>query len=218
MANGDVYDGLAKAAGGDIGPTAELVGCVFTLLSFETVETKFKDDKGKNKVTQIATLVLEGQEESQRNWLGGVELNRQLPWLEENGHLPVVVKLGGKGNQESPYELVAPNAESSPDAPPAEAKSAKKAVGQKSADPLAHFRNPDGSLNWEGDPKSFVETLERQPEGFTRYGLAAVIGAYSPQALEHWLKVGNRTITDLKKVMLKAREGIPDPRDELPFE
>ena len=212
MANGDVYDGLAKAAGGDIGPTAELVGCVFTLLSFETVETKFKDDKGKNKVTQIATLVLEGQEESQRNWLGGVELNRQLPWLEQNGHLPVVVKLGGEGNQDSPYELVAPDQKA-----PAKKKAAPLKERLTSDDPLSSFRLDTGKL----DTTAFVRWWQEQ--GLGPDELADVVGAANATAVEAWfaadpLRTTQTLIDEARFDSVPEDQELPFDDQELPFE
>lgn len=88
---------------------------------------------------------------------------------------------------------------------------------EKIADPLLHFRLSDGSLDFG----KFVETLERQPEKFTRYELESVLGAYSTAALEHWFKAeAGRTITTLKQAILTAREAavkLP-PAEEMPFE
>ena len=41
MANGDDYDGLEQAAGGDVRPTAELVGATFELLDFEEIQPRW---------------------------------------------------------------------------------------------------------------------------------------------------------------------------------
>lgn len=206
MANGDVYERAAQAAETPSTPTEQLLGEVFSIESFRKQTTKF----GERYIATIRWPV--DSDATQEAWMSGVKLSRQLEAIKDD--LPVVFKLGGKGNQESPYELVEPGAESAPSLPVAPAK---KTVRQKLEDPLAHFRTlPGGSLDFD----KFVRTLEQQAEGFTRYELTAVIGAYSVQALEHWLKVKNGTITDLKNAILARREVTPEgpPEEEIPFE
>ena len=106
MANGDDYDGLEQAAGGDVRATAELMGATFKLLDFEEIQTRWEDEKtGAKRQTQIATLILNGEEEPLRYWLGGVKVNRQLVYLKTTGRLPLVMKLGGEGNGRCPEGL-----------------------------------------------------------------------------------------------------------------
>jgi hypothetical protein len=183
------YDGLRQAAGGDVRPTAELLGQTFTLIDFENVETRYKDEKGGgNKSTHIATLTLDGEEEQVRYWLGGVVLNRQLAWLKTTGRLPLRLKLGGKGNQESPYELVEPD-----EKPKVKPKAEKpKAFKERIGDPLDYFRTGDGKL----DSKAFVQWWEE--EGLTSNDLASVIGKPTMTALEAWFAAdATRTVQGL---------------------
>lgn len=174
------YDGLRQASGGDVRPTAELLGQTFTLIDFENVETRYKDEKGGgNKSTHIATLTLDGEEEQLRYWLGGVVLNRQLAWLKTTGRLPFRVKLGGKGNQEAPYELEEPDGKPKAQKPRADKpKAFKEKVAED--DPLAYFRLGDGKLN----SKAFVEWWEGGV--LTSNDLSGVIGTPTMSALQSW--------------------------------
>lgn len=205
----DDYDGLEQAAGGDVRATAELMGTTFELLSFEEVETRYKDEKlGKNRVTQIATLVLEGEEEQLRYWLGGVQVNRQLAYLKTTGRLPLIMKLGGEGNQDSPYKLIRPDDET----PLVEAGRAAgaKVVGRKGADALEAFRQGGtGTL----DTKGFVRFW--QDQGYGPDDLHEIIGPITASSLEHWFKVNKgKTVDDLLTIA-EANRAEPE---ELPFE
>lgn len=219
---GDDYDGLEQAAGGDVRATAELMGMTFELLSFEEVETRYKDEKlGKNRVTQIATLILEGEEEQLRYWLGGVQVNRQLAYLKTTGRLPLVMKLGGEGNQDSPYKLVPPDDET----PLVEAGKAAgaKVVGRKGIDALAAFRDKEGAL----DTKGFGRFWQDQGHGLDE--LRDIIGPLTASSVEHWFKVNKgKQLDSLLDLAQANREksteddmdaGAEDPfSEELPFE
>lgn len=204
--NGDDYDGLEKAAGGDISPTAELLDQTFTLIDFEAVGTRFKDETtGGQRNTQIATLILEGEAEEQRFWLGGVMVNRQLAWLKTTGRLPMLIKLGGKGTQDSPYKLVQPDGEDT------ESPLAKRAraAGPKVVDALEGFRDKDGKLDGVG----FVRFW--QDQGYGPDELSDIVHATTPSAVEHWFKTHKgKTMNDLLAIAQANRE---EP-EELPFE
>jgi len=204
------YDGLRQSAGGDVRPTAELLGQTFTIIDCEDIETRFQDPKGGgNKTTHIATLTLEGEEEQVRYWLGGVVLNRQLAWLKTTGRLPFRVKLGGKGNQEAPYELVEPDGK--PKAKPKTKTTARDVTC--SEDPLAYFRTGDGKL----DSKAFVQWWSEQ--GLTSNDLASVIGKSTMSALQSWFDANpTRTVQGLVDEAMGETKP-PWAEDEaLPFE
>lgn len=208
MAENEDYDGLESAAGGDVRPTTELMGTVFTLIDFEVVETRYKDEKtGQNRMTQIATLIPEDEEEHVRYWLGGVQVNRQLSWLKTTGALPMVMKLGGEGTQESPYKLVRPDEET----PLVEAGKAAgaKVVGRKGADALMGFRDKQGKL----DQSAFVGFW--QDQGFGADDLGEIIGPITASSVEHWFKTNKgKTVDDLLTIAQANR----DEPEELPFE
>jgi hypothetical protein len=212
------YDGLRQASGGDVRPTAELLGQTFTIIDFEDIETRFQDAKGGNKSTHIATLTLEGEEEQVRYWLGGVVLNRQLAWLKTTGRLPFRLKLGGKGNQEAPYELVEPGAElrKKPQNPEVERPKTKPKVDRPKTfkdridDPLDYFRTGDGKL----DSKAFMQWWEEEG-GLTSNDLASVIGKPTMTALEAWFAADlTRTVQGLVD---EAAQRVADD-EALPFE
>jgi len=213
------YDGLRQASGGDVRPTTELLGQTFTIIDFEDIETRFQDAKGGNKSTHIATLTLEGEEEQVRYWLGGVVLNRQLAWLKTTGRLPFRLKLGGKGNQEAPYELVEPE---TPQwdayhplklAKPVAEKIKPKVVKtfkQRIDDPLDYFRLGSGQLN----SKAFMQWWEEEG-GLTSNDLASVIGKPTMTALEAWFAAdATRTVQGLVD---EAAQRVADD-EALPFE
>jgi len=208
MADGEDYDGLEQAAGGDVRATAELIGATFTLIDFEEIQTRWEDEKtGNKRTTQIATLILEGEEEQLRYWLGGVQLNRQLSWVKTTGRLPMVMKLGGEGNQDSPYKLVAPGEET----PLVEASKAAGGlvVERKGADALVGFRDKKGAL----DAKAFVGFW--QDQGFGPDDLSEIIGPITASSLEHWFKTNKgKAVEDL----LLIAEANRDNPEELPFE
>jgi len=218
------YDGLRQASGGDVRPTTELLGQTFTIIDFEDIETRFQDAKGGNKSTHIATLTLEGEEEQVRYWLGGVVLNRQLAWLKTTGRLPFRLKLGGKGNQEAPYELVEPETPqwdaSHPlklAKPVAEKIKPKvdrpKTFKQKTDDPLDYFRTGDGKL----DSKAFMQWWEEEG-GLTSNDLASVIGKPTMTALEAWFAADlTRTVQGLVDEA-SGETQVDEIKDELPFE
>jgi len=213
------YDGLRQASGGDVRPTTELLGQTFTIIDFEDIETRFQDAKGGNKSTHIATLTLEGEEEQVRYWLGGVVLNRQLAWLKTTGRLPFRLKLGGKGNQEAPYELVEPE-EKAKKPRTLKPKTTAKDVTYSPEngvnlppppdDPLDYFRLGDGKL----DSKAFVQWWEEEG-GLTSNDLASVIGKPTMTALEAWFAADlTRTVQGLVD---EAAQRVADD-EALPFE
>jgi len=198
------YDGLKQSSGGDIRPMAELLGQTFTLVDFEDIETRFKDERtGLNRCTHIARVILDGEEEEVRYWMGGVIVNRNLAWIKTTGRLPFRVKLGGKGNQEAPYELVEPETPQwDASHPPKLAKPVAEKIKPKVdrpktfkdriADPLACFRK-DGKL----DSKAFVQWWEEEG-GLTSNDLASVIGQPTMTALEAWFAAdATRTVQGL---------------------
>jgi len=207
MTSGDDYDGLEQAAGGDVRPIAELLGTIFTLLDFETVETRYKDEKtGQQRSTQIAILIPDGEDEPLRYWLGGVQVNRQLFWLKTTGRLPIVMKLGGEGTQDSPYKLMRPG-EKAPVVQAAKSAGAK-VTGRKPFDALEGFRT-DGVL----DGKAFVRFW--QDQGFGPDELSEIIGPITASALEQWFKQNkNKTVDNLLAIAQANR----DEPQELPFE
>jgi len=216
------YDGLRQASGGDVRPTTELLGQTFTIIDFEDIETRFQDAKGGNKSTHIATLTLEGEEEQVRYWLGGVVLNRQLAWLKTTGRLPFRLKLGGKGNQEAPYELVEPE-EKAKKPRTLKPKTTAKDVTYSPEngvnlppppdDPLDYFRLGDGKL----DSKAFVQWWEEEG-GLTSNDLASVIGKPTMTALEAWFAADpTRTVQGLVDEA-SGETQVDEIKDELPFE
>jgi len=218
------YDGLRQASGGDVRPTTELLGQTFTIIDFEDIETRFQDAKGGgNKATHIATLTLEGEEEQVRYWLGGVVLNRQLAWLKTTGRLPFRLKLGGKGNQEAPYELVEPETPQWDASHPLKlakpvAEKIKPKVDRPKTfkdridDPLAYFRTGDGKL----DSKAFVQWWEEEG-GLTSNDLASVIGKPTMTALEEWFAADPRRTVQM---LVDAAGGVSQAEidEALPFE
>jgi len=207
------YDGLRQASGGDVRPTAELLGQTFTLVEFESIETRYKDEKGGgNKSTHIATLTLDGEEEQVRYWLGGVVLNRQLAWLKTTGRLPFRVKLGGKGNQEAPYELEEPDGKPKAQKPKADKPKVDrpKTFKQRIDDPLDYFRLGSGQL----DSKAFMQWWEEEG-GLTSNDLAGVIGQPTMTALEAWFAADpTRTVQGL----VDEASGETQVDEALPFE
>ena len=225
--NGDIYDEIEAAAGGDIGPTLELLGQTFTLVDFELQQTRFIDEKtGENRITHIATVALEGgsEEERPRYWLGGFLVNRQLAAIREKGiPLPLLLKLGGKGTKESPYMLLRPDGTASsavaslPEADSEEnpkdsplVKRAKKA----GATEVVTVRRKDGEqadMPWA----DFCGLW--QGEGYGLDELGDICGATSAQALTHWFAADKgRTITVLKVEATKRRK--PLEEEKMPFE
>ena len=210
MANGDDYDGLEQAAGGDVRPTAELVGATFELLDFEEIQTRWEDEKtGAKRHTQIATLVLEGDEEPLRYWLGGVQVNRQLAYLKTTGSLPMVMKLGGQGNQDSPYKLVRPD-EETPLVKAGKAAGAK-VVERKQMDALIAFRDNDGALDTKGFGRFW------QDQGYGLDELRDIIGPLTAVSVEKWFSENpGKPVDELLKVA-KAKHGGETGAEE-PFE
>ena len=207
MTNGDDYDGLEQAAGGDVRAMAELLGTTFTLVDFESVETRFKDEKtGLNRCTHIARIIPEGEEEEVRYWMGGVVVNRQLTWLKTTGRLPFRVNLGGKGNQEAPYKLVAPDKKPTVKKPPA------SRLGRVPGpdDPLDYFRLGNGKL----DTKAFVVWWQEQ--GFGPDDLADVVGATSASAVEAWFAAD--PMRTIQALIEEAQQIAHQDEEELPFE
>ena len=209
MAKGDGYDGLEQAAGGDVRATAELMGATFELIDFEEIQTRWEDERTDAKrQTQIATLILDGEE--LRYWLGGVKVNRQLAYLKTTGRLPLVMKLGGEGNQDSPYKLVRP------DEAPAESPLVKraKAAGARPVkdapfDSLQSFRGNDGKL----DGAAFVRFWQGQ--GYGPDNLSDIVGAASGPAVEEWFKKNKgKTVDDLLTIAQANRVS----EEALPFD
>jgi len=209
MANGEDYDGLEQAAGGDVRPTAELVGRTFELLDFEQIPTRWEDEKtGEKRHTQIATLILDGEE--LRYWLGGVLVSRQLSWAKTTGRLPMTMKLGGQGNQDSPYKLVRPD-EETPLVTAGKAAGAK--VVGRSKDALAGFRDNDGTV----DTKGFGRFWQEQNYGLDE--LRGIIGPLTASALEHWFKVNKgKTVDDLLTLAMASRGDAAMADQEVPEE
>ena len=134
-------------------------------------------------------------------------MNRQLAYLKTTGRLPMVMKLGGQGNQDSPYKLVRPNEET----PLVEAGKAAgaKVVERKQMDALMAFRDNKGVL----DAKGFVRFW--QDQNFGPDDLSEIIGPVTASSLEHWFKTNKGKTVDNLLAIAKANR---DNAEELPFD
>ena len=66
--------------------TADLVGTTFRVDGYETVETKYGD-------RLVAEICRNGDAASEKAWLSGVVLDRQLEALADAGQFPIMVRL-----------------------------------------------------------------------------------------------------------------------------
>ncbi len=202
MAEASVYDELRSAASGDVIATSELLDRTFTIISHEQITTGFKDKNDNPKVTNIAVIKFEGEDEEIRAWLGGVQLNRQLHTMSAKGHLPLRVVLRRNPGPNEPYYLDDPSAGAY--------KTADKILG----DPLGEFRD-GGKL----DAAAFIQWWHDR--GYTTEELTSIIGGNKPSELEKWFAVEGRELQTLVKAAHDLRFA-PDLADEeaedLPFE
>ena len=196
MTNENIYEKAAQAAKGTALPTQQLVGEVFSIESFETVETQF----GKRQIATIRWPV--DSDETQEAWMSGVVLSRQLEAIKDD--LPAVWTLRRDDEPNSPYELVAP-----PEKPKTKPK-VVKTFKQRIDDPLDYFRLGSGQLN----SKAFMQWWEEEG-GLTSNDLASVIGKPTMDALEAWFAAdATRTVQGLVD---EAAQRVADD-EALPFE
>ena len=169
MTNENIYDKAAQAAESTAIPTAELLGEVFAIESFKSVETQF----GKRYIATIRWPA--DSDETQEAWMSGVILSRQLDSIKDD--LPAIWTLHRDDEPNSPYKLIEP-----PEKPKMKPKVDKpKTFKQRIDDPLDYFRTGDGKL----DSKAFMQWWE-QEGGLTSNDLASVIGQPTMTALEAW--------------------------------
>lgn len=180
----DIYEKAAQAAKGTALPTQQLVGEVFSIESFETVETQF----GKRQIATIRWPV--DSDETQEAWMSGVVLSRQLEAIKDD--LPAVWTLRRDDEPNSPYELVAPPEKAKKPKPFKERIKTTARDVTCSDDPLAYFRTGDGKL----DSKAFVQWWSEQ--GLCSNDLAGVIGQPTMSALQSWFDAdATRTVQGL---------------------
>jgi hypothetical protein len=178
MTNENIYDKAAQAAESTAIPTAELLGEVFAIESFKSVETQF----GKRYIATIRWPA--DSDETQEAWMSGVILSRQLDSIKDD--LPAIWTLHRDDEPNSPYKLIAP-----PEKPKMKPK-VVKTFKERIDDPLDYFRLGDGTL----DSKAFVQWWNEQE--LDSNDLASVIGKLTMDALEAWFAAdATRTVQGL---------------------
>ena len=94
---------ILEAARTSFSPTleqAKLTGCTFMILGYRLVHTKYGERR-------VATIRLNGRDETVDAWLGGAVVDNQLKALSESNALPVIVKMTRPVTEEGndPYVL-----------------------------------------------------------------------------------------------------------------
>jgi len=198
MTNRDVYEKASQAAKSAALPTEQLLGEVFSIESFQGIETKF----GQRFIATIRWPV--DSDATQEAWMSGVVLSRQLEAIKDD--LPAVFSLHREDEPNSPYELVEPDEKPTVKKPPA------SRLGRVPGpdDPLDYFRLGNGKL----DTKAFVVWWQEQ--GFGPDDLADVVGATSASAVEAWFAAD--PMRTIQALIEEAQQIAHQDEEELPFE